>query len=189
MKKIVFVFLAVGMLISCDEKKEVKKEAPQKEITGLKLAFVDTKVLMDSCQEAKDLNSKFEQLVKTKGASLDAQKRKFENEVIEAEKSAQQMGPQWVQAKMQEFQKKEQALMQNEQKVSRDIQEQTAREMDTLVKKIKKTIKDYAKENNYDYIYGTGETSSILYGKEESDLTNTFIKIINDNYKKDKSKK
>ncbi len=188
MKKIVVLILGLMMLVSC-KKEEVKKVEKDIKESSLKLGWVDTKVLMDSCIEAKDLNDKLEQIIKTKGASLDAEKRKFQNEIMEAEKSAQTMGPQWAQAKMQEFQQKEQRLAQNEQKVSRDIQEQGAKELDVLIKKIKGVISDYAKNNKYDYIYGTGETTSILYGKEENDLTAMLIEMINKEYKNSKDKK
>ena len=43
---------------------------------------------------------------------------------------------------------------------------------------IKGVIKDYAKEKKFDYILGTGEVSTVLYGKEETDLTEIMIKNI-----------
>jgi outer membrane protein len=185
MKKIIWsAFLAVA-LISCEQKEEKKVDAKNSE---LKIGFVDTAKLMEESLEAKDLNAKYEEIVKTKGASLKAEKSKFQNEVLQAEKSAQQMGPQWVQAKMREFQEKEQRLAANEQRITMEIQQQSGKEMDSLVKKIKDYIKDYAKSNKYDYILGTGEVSTVLFGKEETDLTEIIIKNINENYTKNKKK-
>ncbi|MBS4041213.1 MAG: OmpH family outer membrane protein [Flavobacteriales bacterium] len=185
MKKIIWsAFLAVA-LISCEQKEEKKVDAKNSE---LKIGFVDTAKLMEESLEAKDLNAKYEEIVKTKAASLQAEKSKFQNEVLQAEKSAQQMGPQWVQAKMREFQEKEQRLAASEQRITVEIQQQSGKEMDSLVKKIKGMIKDYAKEKKFDYILGTGEVSTVLYGKEETDLTEIMIKNINENYTKNKKK-
>lgn len=189
MNKFIIALTIVFALYSCNKAEEKKTEPKVEKTPALKTAWIDTKILMDSCQEANDLDKKYELIIKGKASQLESEKKKFQNEVVEAEKSAQSMGPQWVQAKMQEFQMKEQRLMEKEQKTTREIQEQSGKELEALINKVKKTIKDYAKENNYDYIYGTGETSSVLYGKKENDLTNFFIKKINEDYKNNKVKK
>ena len=38
------------------------------------------------------------------------------------------------------------------------------------------------KEKGYDYIYGTGEAVSILYAKDQYDITKDIIKLLNDKY-------
>ena len=55
--------------------------------------------------------------------------------------------------------------------------------MDTLVKNVKKFIKDYGKEKGYDYIYGTGDAVSILYAQDKYDITKEIVKLLNDKYK------
>ena len=55
--------------------------------------------------------------------------------------------------------------------------------MDTLVKTYKKIIKEYGKEKGYDYIYGTGDAQTILYAKDNYDITKEVIKLVNDKYK------
>jgi outer membrane protein len=57
-----------------------------------------------------------------------------------------------------------------------------------MVSNIKKIIKVYAKEKNYDYIFGTGDAASILYGKEENDVTDEVTKLVEDEYKARKNK-
>ena len=65
----------------------------------------------------------------------------------------------------------------------RQLQQESGAEMDTLVKNVKKFIKDYGKEKGYDYIYGTGEAASILYAKDNYDITKEIIKLLNEKYK------
>jgi outer membrane protein len=45
-------------------------------------------------------------------------------------------------------------------------------------------LKEYGREKGYDYIYGSGEASpSILYAKDNYDITAEIIKKVNDKYK------
>jgi outer membrane protein len=59
--------------------------------------------------------------------------------------------------------------------------------MDSLVKDVKKFIKEYGKEKGYNYIYGTGDAATVLYAKEEYDITNEVIKLLNEKYKSSSS--
>ena len=63
------------------------------------------------------------------------------------------------------------------------LQQESGAEMDTLVKSVKKYIKEYGKEKGYDYIYGTGEAVSILYAKDQYDITKDIIKLLDQKYK------
>lgn len=65
----------------------------------------------------------------------------------------------------------------------RQLQQESGVELDSLVKSYKNIIKDYGKEKGFDYIYGTGETASVLYAKDSYDVTKDIIKIVNDKYK------
>ena len=40
------------------------------------------------------------------------------------------------------------------------------------------------KSNNYNYILGSNEAGSVLYGEESSDLTQEILKALNDGYVK-----
>jgi len=99
------------------------------------------------------------------------------------QKNAETYGPQWAQQKGAELQRKEQELSYAQQAILRQLQDESGKEMDSLVKDVKKFIKDYGKEKGYNYIYGTGDAATVLYAKEEYDITNDVIKLLNDKYK------
>ncbi len=191
MKKTIVLFSAIVALTSCNSGSSDANEAQG--ATGLKTAFVDTSKLMEENLEAKDIKSKYDALLEEKGKKFDAEVAQFQSEAANFEKNAQQYGMQWAQTKGAELRKKEQYLAQQEQLIVREAQLQGSKEMDSLVKRIRVIIKDYGKEKGYDYIYGTGESATILYGKEANDLTNEFIKMVNDKYtatsKKESEKK
>lgn len=197
MKKIILTTLSIFTLISCDKKTETKNdekpiEKKSIESTGLKTAFVDTQKLMEENSEAKDITAKYDKLVKSKAGALDAEMSRFRKEYQEAEQKAESMGAAWAQSKAMELQKKQQVLAQREQSITdevRKLQEKGLTERDSMVSNIKKIIKGYAKENKYDYIFGTGDAASILFGKEENDITSEVTKLVEDEYKSRKDKK
>jgi outer membrane protein len=180
MKKSILLLSAFVVLTSCNSTTSDKKEVQG--TSDLKTAFIDTAKLMDENLEAKDIKSKYDALLEAKGKKFDAEVAQFQAEASNFEKNAQQYGMQWAQTKGAELRKKEQYLAQQEQLIVREAQIEGSKEMDSLVKRIRVVIKDYGKEKGFDYIYGTGETATVLYGKEENDLTDEFIKILNDKY-------
>ncbi|RZJ68005.1 MAG: OmpH family outer membrane protein, partial [Flavobacterium sp.] len=44
-------------------------------------------------------------------------------------------------------------------------------------------IKDYGKKKGFDYIYGTGDAATVLYAKDQYDITDEILKELNDKYK------
>jgi outer membrane protein len=197
MKKIIILSALVFAFVSCnkttDEKKEEKTVVKNTSaVVGLKTAFVDTQKLMEENSEAKDITDKYDKIVKSKAGSLEAEMSRFRKEYQEAEQKAESMGATWAQSKAAELQKKQQVLASREKAITdevRSLQEKGLVERDSMVSNIRNIIKKYAKENNYDYIYGTGDAASVLYGKEEYDLTKEITKLVEDEYKARKDKK
>ena len=61
---------------------------------------------------------------------------------------------------------------------------------DTLIKQVKKYIKDYGKKENFDYIFTTSDDApTVIHAKENYDLTKILLKKLNDEYKTTKEKK
>ena len=174
MKKSILVFGLILALASCE------KAAEQKDF---KTAYVDTSNLLEEYTEAKDIEAKYKSKGEEMGKQLEAEVARFRSEASSFQKNAQTYGPQWAQQKGAELQKKEQELSYAQQAILRQLQEESGKEMDSLVKDVKKFIKDYGKEKGFNYIYGTGDAASVLYAKEEYDITKEIIKLLNDKYK------
>jgi outer membrane protein len=174
MKKSILVFGLLLAMASCD------KAADQKDF---KTAYVDTSKLLDEYTEAKDIEEKYKTKGEEMGKQLEAEVARFRTEEAAFQKNAETYGPQWAQQKGAELQQKAQELSYAQQAILRQLQEESGKEMDSLVKDVKKFIKDYGKEKGYNYIYGTGDAATVLYAKEEYDITNDVIKLLNDKYK------
>ncbi|WP_306351200.1 OmpH family outer membrane protein [Flavobacterium sp. '19STA2R22 D10 B1'] len=174
-KSLLILGLAIAM-ISCNK--------PAEKTAEVKTAYIDTAKLLDEYTEAKDLEAKYKSKSEVMGKDLDAQVKHFQAEAADFQKNAQARGAAWAQQKGQELQKREQELQYMQQSLMQTLQKESGSEMDTLVKSVKKFIKEYGKEKGYSYIYGTGESANILYAKEEYDITGEIVKALNDKYKK-----
>ena len=174
MKKTVIIFALAIALISCNKTTTATKE--------FRTAYIDTSKLMEESIEAKDIQARFKDKAKVMENQLVVEINKFKSEAASFKQNAQINGQAWAQQKGSELSQKEQQLNYAQQAMSEQLQQENGVEMDSLVKKYRKVIKDYGKEKGYDYIYGTGEAASILYAKDNYDISKEVIKMINDKY-------
>ncbi|SEF53306.1 OmpH family outer membrane protein [Flavobacterium urumqiense] len=173
-KALVIIALSITIL-SCNKPVTAVKE--------VKTAYVDTSVLMKEYTEAKDLEAKYKAKSEEKGRQLDAEIARFKQEAAGFQAQAQANGQAWAQQKGAELQKREQQLGAAQQQLAQELQQESGKEMDSLVSGVKKFIKTYGKEKGYTYIYGTGDAASILYAEDKYDITKEIIKELNDKYK------
>ena len=164
------------ILLSCKDNEVVKKN-------DFKTAYIDTAQLMDESQEAKDIEAKYKKKSTIMGDELEAEVKRFKSDAANFQKKAMEMGQAWAQQKGLELQQKEQKLTYAQQAMMQQLQEESGTEIDSLISKYRKVIKSYGKEKGFDYIYGTGETATVLYAKDNYDITKEVIKMVNDDYK------
>jgi outer membrane protein len=174
MKKALLIIAVSVSLIACNKTAEVKE---------VKTAYVDTSVLMKDYTEAKDLEAKYKTKAEEKGRQLQAEINRFKQEAASFQSQAQANGQAWAQQRGAELQKKEQQLGYAQQALSQELQQESGKEMDSLVSGVKKFIKAYGKEKGYSYIYGTGDAATVLYAEEKYDITKVILKELNDKYK------
>ncbi|MFN3641031.1 MAG: OmpH family outer membrane protein [Flavobacterium sp.] len=180
MKKLIVLLMIPFLFASCANE---NSKATTSTNNDFKTAYVDTQKLMEENLEAKDIRAKFESMLEEKGKRFDAEVKQFQQEAANFEKNAQQYGMQWAQTKGNELRQREQYLAQQEQLIMREAQFEGGKEMDSLVKRIRTFIKDYAKEKDYDYVFGTGESANVLFAKDAYNITDEIATLLNDKYK------
>ncbi|MFT7352046.1 MAG: outer membrane protein [Flavobacterium sp.] len=176
MKKLIVVLALSAAFVSCNKTTEAK---------DFKTGYVDIVELMDKSTEAKDIEAKFKGKADEMGSQLKVEATKLDNEKKSFQTDAQKNGQQWAQQKYGELQQREQQLQYAQQGMLQQLQGESGKEMDSLMTKYKKSFKEFGKEKGYDYIYGTGEVSTILYAKEVTNLTKDMVTLVNDMYKKE----
>ena len=179
MKKTVLLFALAISIISCNTTTETKE---------FKTAYIDTSKLMEESTEAKDIEVKYKDKSKVMGNQLEVEVARWKSDATNFQKNAQANGMAWAQQKGAELQKREQQLGYAQQALSQELQQESGKEMDSLVSGVKKFIKAYGKEKGYAYIYGTGDAASILYAEDKFNITKEVIKSLNDKYKSEEKK-
>lgn len=182
MKKIVLFSVIILSFTSCqkDKKAEVKESLT---------AYIDTSVLMKEYLAAQDVQAKYKQKAEEKGKLLETEINRFKRDAADFEKNAQINGQSWAQQKASELQRREMQLRDAQQSLAQKLQEESSVEMDTLISNVKKFIKDFGKKGGYSYIYGTGDAATVLYAKDQFNVTKEVLKQLNENYKQPSEKK
>ena len=89
-----------------------------------------------------------------------------------------------IQKLSQELQQKEQVLQKSVQIEQQSIAQESQTLNDSIINKVIEFVKDYGKSNNFNYILGSNEAGSVLYGEDTSDLTQEILKALNAAYAK-----
>lgn len=181
MKKTIALLALSVAFISCNQNSTV----PSKDF---KTAYVDISKLMEESTEAKDIEAKYKDKAAEMDGKLQGEASRLQSEQRNFESNMQKNGEAWAKQKYMELQQRDQQLQYAQQGMLRQLQAESGKEMDSLVKKYKEIFKEYGKEKGYDYIYGTGEAATVLYAKDSYDITKELIKLVNNRYLDEKDK-
>ena len=169
MKNIIYAVLAILIFASCQQSK--------------KIGYVDNSILINDYQEKKDIEEGLNIKIAAFQKRTDSLRKVFQLDVNEAEIKARSMSQANIQKLSQELQQQEQILSQRVQFEQQQIAQESKAKNDSLIKKVKEFVKDYGAKNDYSYILGSNEGGSVMFGKEENDLTQTLLDLLNATYK------
>lgn len=169
MKKILSIVIVVLSVASCQQTQ--------------KIGFVDNSVLINDYQEKKDIEATLKTKITSYEKRRDSLGQAFQLDVKAAEVKARTMSQANLQKLQQEFQQKEQVISQQLQFEQQQIAQESQSKNDSLIKKVRDFVKNYGKANGYNFILGSNEAGSVMYGTEEVDLTQTILDALNEAYK------
>jgi len=170
MKNFFVIILTVVLFTSCQQQK---------------IGYVDNAKLINEYQEKVDLEARLQTKITAFQKRTDSLRQTFQLEINEAEIQARKMTQENLQKLSQELQQKEQVLSQRVQFEQQQITQESQSTNDSLVKKVKTFVSEYGKTNGYNFILGSNEAGSVMFGKEDSDLTQTVLDALNAEYKKE----
>lgn len=170
MKKVLLAVIVLVTFASCQEQK---------------IGFVDNAKVINDIQEKKDIESKYEVLNESFKLRADSIGKTYQSEYLALQAKAARMSQSKQQEVMQSFQAKAQQFQQMMQTEQQQLQTAYQADIDSVISKMKVTVKDYGKANGYKFIIGANEsTGNILYGDYASDLSDLMIKEIDGSYTK-----
>lgn len=150
-----------------------------------KIGFVDNGTVINDYQEKKDIEAKYQTKEEAFRKRADSLGKAFQLEVQETQLVAQKSAQAKAQELMGGLQQKQQLLQQKMQFEQQQLQESFQTEIDSVISKVKKHVKEYGKNNGYTYILGTSDAAAtVMYGAEDDDLTKVILEGLNKEYKK-----
>lgn len=147
-----------------------------------KTGFVDTERLLTDYNELKDTNERFTKEGDAIQADLEMRIKAYQIKEDLFRKNGPAMSRNKQEEKYNELTAEAQLLQQERQERLGKLQVQSQTVIDSLITKVKEKVKAYGITNGYSYIYGSNDAGSVLYGKEEMDLTTTILDELNGAY-------
>lgn len=167
MKKLILTGVALLALTACTDK----------------VAFVDNSKLLNDYQEKKDIETKLKGQISAYERKRDSISMAFQTEARAFDAQAKTLPQNVAQKKYNELMQKSQILQQHLQQEEQKIQLESQTQMDSLLSKVKKNIKEYGKQKGYTFILGANDGGSVLYGSEKKDITKEVTEYLNNQYK------
>lgn len=147
-----------------------------------KTAFVDTEKIFKEYAEMNDIKERFtkenDEILKDlelKFQPLQIKQQQFLSNSATMSQKEQQERYQELAAEDQKFQQERQARIGK-------LQADSQAAIDTVITKVKSKVKEYGKTNGYSFIYGSNDAGSVMYGKEELDITDSVLEFLNTTY-------
>ncbi len=81
------------------------------------------------------------------------------------------------------FSAKRERYIERKRMLEEDNLKQTKQYDNEIILQMNQYVKDFGKDNGYTYIYGSDGNGSIMYAKENKDITKVVIEYINAHYK------
>lgn len=141
-----------------------------------KIVFVNIETVYDEFSMKKELESKFENVTNMRQQILDSLKLELNilSKSITSKNDVEKINA--FQVKRQQYALKEQSFTESTAQTNDQYKEQ-------IWKQLSQYIKQFGKKNNYTYMLGFENKSSILYGDEAEDVTTELSAYVNEAYK------
>ena len=149
-----------------------------------KIGYVDNVKLMDGYQKKNDVEASYQIRSEAFARKRDSITQVFQMEAQDLQNRSKAMSQSKAQEAYGQLQQKGQMVGQQLQQEEQQMQRAGQLKMDSVVREVRKTIREYGKANGYQFILTGGEGGSVLYGEEAADITEEIIKILNDSYEK-----
>jgi outer membrane protein len=145
-------------------------------ITRKKTGYVEIKELYNNFSLKKELENKFLEVKNARQKILDSLMLdlKFIENKIKTEKNNKNL--------TLEFENKKDVYLQKKQVFEEDNLKLTQQYDSEILSQLNQYIKNYGKENHYQYIYGADGTGFLLYADEAKNITKEVTGFINNNY-------
>jgi outer membrane protein len=192
MKKMILLVAVAIVFVRCNKKpaaSEAAKPVASTEtaiaagMAAAKIAFVNIDSLQEKYTWFKQKKSEFEQKEKNLTTSLQNKAEAFQNEYAALQQKAQggTVPPAQLQQEGERMQQKQQGLVAERDRKTKDLMDETQKFNADLMKKINTVLETLQKDKGFDYVirHSRESGSAFLYVNEKLDITNEVLAILN----------
>jgi outer membrane protein len=192
MKKMILLVAVAIVFVRCNKKPATPDAAKPVASTetaiaagmaAAKIAFVNIDSLQEKYTWFKQKKSEFEQKEKNLTTSLQNKAEAFQNEYAALQQKAQggTVPPAQLQQEGERMQQKQQGLVAERDRKTKDLMDETQKFNADLMKKINTVLETLQKDKGFDYVirHSRESGSAFLYVNEKLDITNEVLAILN----------
>jgi outer membrane protein len=180
--------LAAGSLAACNKSGSGSSSNNTPPPANTTVVYVNQDTLLVKYDYAKDMQKRLEEKNNAARNDVGSKQQAFQREVADYQKSANTMSANEKSMTESRLQRENQEFQQYQQNAGAQLQNETAQETKKLYDKVYAFAKQYAKDNGYKVVltFQPGSTTGLLYADPSLEVTNDFIKKLNDAYAKEK---
>ncbi len=145
---------------------------------NMKIGYVDMRMALNECKAGKIAKTELEKMIKEKQAALDGERKEIDEMQADLEKKASLLSDKAKQDKQKEFQAKVQSYQQKLAEAQKEINKKEEGYTQRIINEIRKTVGEIAEADGYTLVFEKTEIS-VMYAKEDLDLTKKVIEIYN----------
>ena len=160
MKKFV-LFLACGIMIG----NFAFAQAP------MKIVYINSAALLSSMPEKVQADSALSKYARSFQDQIDIMMKEYQSKGQQYQQSEKTMTDAMKEVKMKEIQDLQNRIESTQQSAQEKVQQKKQDVYAPVLEKADKAIKAVAKEKGYDYILDISASGTVVYGKEEYDVT------------------
>ena len=186
----VFLVVAVAILFylhfSSTKKSTLTLQANKQEINNnFKIAYFEMDSIENNYEYLKDVRNTLRALEQQKSSELLGLKNANKAKLSDYQKKGNAMTQEEMVKSNDDLMKLDNELKTQEQIKSQELQDESMKKIQAVKKEIEDYLKDFNKDKNYSYILSS--STDIIYLKDSIyNITNDVIKGLNDQYKKKK---
>ena len=147
-----------------------------------KIAFVDNSQVIKDYQMKIDIEDKFKKKDEVYKKRTDSIAQAYQLDVQQTQLRLSKLSAQKQQEESQQFSQKWQMMQQQLQYEQQQMDQMYTKEMDSVIKSVNKFVEGYGEKNGYTFILGKNGAGSVMFGKDDKDISEAVTKALNEDY-------
>jgi outer membrane protein len=192
LSKITSCLAVSAVLVACNNNQPSKQPAnagTAEKAVSAEIVYVNSDTLLNKYQYFKDVSAVIEEKGKKAQSELASKAQAFDREVKEYQGKAGTLSADQRSATEERLARKQQELQSFNQNASAQLQNEQMEENEKLYDKIADFLKEHAKQKGYKLILTYSKANpTVLFGDESLNVTDEVVKLLNENYQKEKKK-